>query len=115
MAVVRSLKDKVNVFFDRIIARWSNWLPLKGKLLNVARQLCLDNLSKVGVVFEQLFSSGDYEHGVDWLIMLLKGNVKLTGVPSFLVDWALGLLSGWLKANKDLFRDQIGHAPPVIS
>ena len=116
--MIEQLKTKLTAFFDKAYANGrSEWVKT---VISKTKMLVLSRLDSIKGQMEGLFDSEQFDTSVDFLTDFARGNIG-TIVPWYLrlfvpsTDKLIAEMGVWLKANKGLFKEQIGTVQPTVS
>jgi hypothetical protein len=121
--VFAKFKIKIDSLFDRLIARTTN-LPAINKVAVEAKKAIDIRLAELQPQLEKLFIKEDFDKGVDFLVLVLKGSLRTLKIPApGFLGWLLGKtlpidpiidsLGQYMKANRELFADGIADGNPL--
>lgn len=109
--MIQNLQAKIDKVFDDALLKYAGKLPFGGKYLKEVRDYVDENFDRlVAFLRAHSASGGDYDLAVDMLVKWLKNYVPMPGYLFFLSpfkDMLLDQLDVYLKANRDLFADDL--------
>lgn len=110
---VEMLKGRIDAVFERAKARWSGWLPFRGRYVDALRDFLKANVDRIGEQLQAFLTQGDYHAAVSFLLDYARGNLSLPWYVAPFTGMLFESLRGWLLANPEKWASSIGQAPPI--